>query len=142
MENSNLKKLSRTDLIEIIYQLKKNEQNLQAQLETVKSELEDKRIKINNAGSVAQAALEISEVFQATQKAADIYLEEIKCRLETVDEECQKKVIEAKKIAAEIIREANEEKEALDIQCKKKRVELTILKARINSIKSDGNYRG
>lgn len=138
MENHDLKKLSRADLIEIIYQLKKNERDLQMQIEALREELDEKRIKIETAGSVAQAALELSEVFQAAQRAADIYLGEIESRYGETKAQCSKLLSESKSKADEIIKEANEEKETLDIQCRKMRSELIMLKARMKSDKSDG----
>ena len=47
MINKELKRLSRRELVDIIYQLKKNEQEMQEEIESLKNELEDKRIRIS-----------------------------------------------------------------------------------------------
>ena len=77
MDSKNLKKLNRRELVDIIYQMKKNELQMQEEIAALKDALEDKRLKIANAGSLADAAVQITQIFTAAQAAADIYLEEI-----------------------------------------------------------------
>ena len=62
MVSKELKKLSRRELVDIIYQMKKNEQQLQEEVAALQEALQDKRIRIEEAGSVADAALSISDV--------------------------------------------------------------------------------
>lgn len=71
MRRTELRRLSRKELIDIIYQLKKEN-------ESMKEELSDRRIAIQNAGSIAEAALAIHKVFETAQKAADQYLLSVK----------------------------------------------------------------
>ena len=47
--NKELKHLSRRELVDIIYQLKKNEQEMQEEIEALKIELEDRRFRISTA---------------------------------------------------------------------------------------------
>ena len=77
MNDNKLRKLSRSELIEIIYQYQLN-------LE----ELEDKRIRINNAGNLAEAVLEINNVMVAAQNAANMYLSEIEVMKRETEIEC------------------------------------------------------
>ena len=63
MISKELKRLSRRELVDIIYQLKKNEQKMQEEIESLKNELEDKRIRISTAGSIADAAMSVTNVF-------------------------------------------------------------------------------
>ena len=78
MEDREIRKLTRSQLIEIIYQLQLNIEELENENKQLKDELEDKRIRITKAGNLADAVLEINNVMEATQKAADMYLNEIK----------------------------------------------------------------
>ena len=105
MINKDLKRLGRAELIEIIYQQKKTEQMLRTQVEELQQQLQDKRLKMEEAGSVAEAALAISDIFQSAQIAADRYLEEIRCRHEALDRECETLLQEARKEAARIRQE-------------------------------------
>ena len=67
MISKELKRLSRRELVDIIYQLKKNEQDMQEEIESLKTELEDKRIRISTAGSIADAAMSVTNVFSTAQ---------------------------------------------------------------------------
>lgn len=75
-----LKRLSRSELVEIIYQYQQREQELLNENEKLKAQLEDKQIKISKVGSIAQASLALNEVFEAAQAAADQYLENVQQR--------------------------------------------------------------
>ena len=77
MVSKELKRLSRRELVDIIYQLKKNEQQLREEVDSLQEALQDKRIRLSTAGSIADAALSISNVFSSAQTAADLYLQEI-----------------------------------------------------------------
>ena len=103
MISKELKRLSRRELVDIIYQLKKNEQDMQEEIESLKTELEDKRIRISTAGSIADAAMSVTNVFSTAQMTADIYLREISCMREDTEKECAKKVEEAEKKVRDIL---------------------------------------
>ena len=74
-ENRNLKKLSRADLLEILIKQSEEIDRLTAELYQKESDLQNINIKIGKAGSIAEAALQVSGVFEAAQKACDIYIE-------------------------------------------------------------------
>ena len=89
MVSKELKKLSRRELVDIIYQMKKNEQQLQEEVASLQAALQDKRIRIEEAGSVAAAALSITDVLGAAQRTADLYLHEITCMKEDTEQACR-----------------------------------------------------
>lgn len=124
MINKDIKKLSRLELVEIIYQLKKSEEELQAQVEDLQKKLDEKNLKIDNAGSLAEAALSLSDIFSSAQNAADIYLSEIKRIHESAENEFNTIIANAQKKADEIVKEAMDKKEAIHEQCKVSRSEL------------------
>ena len=69
-----LKKLSRAELIDIIYALKEREDDLSAQVAALEEKLAQREIQISRAGSIAEAALAINRVFEQAQAAAEDYL--------------------------------------------------------------------
>ena len=95
MLHKELKKLSRRELIEVIYQLKQSEQKLLEQVAALEEELQERRIRIDAAGSIAEAAVDITNIFGAAQITADLYLHEIAA----MKEEAAKALEEAKKQA-------------------------------------------
>lgn len=99
MKEKEFKRLGRGELVEIIYELQQRELQLKEEIKELKSQLENRRIKIEDAGSIAEAALELSDVFLAAQNAADLYLEEVSKRKEKVDESSEKIISEAQQQA-------------------------------------------
>lgn len=61
----------------LIKQCEENDR-LKQELEAMRKELEDRRISLEQTGSIAEASLQINGVFEAAQKAADQYLENIR----------------------------------------------------------------
>ena len=111
MVGKELKKLNRRELVEVIYQLKKNEEQLQAQIAALETELQDKRIHISQAGSIAEAAADITKLFSTAQTMADLYLQEIACMKEEAARECERIIEEAKKTAESIMADGKKQVE-------------------------------
>ena len=98
MTDQELKKLSRNDLLELLLDQAKEIQRLQTELEEANQKLADRRIKLDKAGSIAEAALQINDVFNAAQEACAQYMyniTELSQRQEAIcakmEEETQKK---------------------------------------------------
>ena len=68
---NDLKHLRRSELIDLIYEMKKREIELQTRLDEAEAKLQAREITMEKAGSIADAAVELSGVFQAAQEAAD-----------------------------------------------------------------------
>ncbi len=116
MTDKEFKRLSRSQLIDIIYQFQLKQEELAAENEKLKRALADKRILVNNSGNIAEAALEIHNVMQSAQSAAEHYLEEIQHR---VDSEYQKIMKDARAEAAALLEKAKSEAAAIVSQAKK-----------------------
>ena len=99
MKEKEFKRLGRGELVEIIYELQQREHQLKEEIKELKSQLENRRIKIEDAGSIAEAALELSDVFLAAQNAADLYLEEVLNKKADMDEYSEKIISEAQQQA-------------------------------------------
>ena len=78
MADRELKKLSRAELIDIIYALKEREDDLSAQVAALEEKLAQREIQISRAGSIAEAALAINRVFEQAQAAAEDYLRSVR----------------------------------------------------------------
>ena len=73
-----LRKLSKLQLLELLAQQERELQTLRKELAEKEAALADRRIQMESAGSIAEAALKINEVFESAQRAADQYLESLK----------------------------------------------------------------
>ena len=116
MTDKEFKRLSRSQLIDIIYQFQLQQEELIAENEKLKNALADKRILVNNSGNLAEAALEIHSVMQSAQSAAEHYLEEIQHR---VDSEYQKIMKDARAEAAALLEKAKRKAAAIVSQAEK-----------------------
>lgn len=114
MTDREFKRLGRSQLIDIIYQFQLKQNELIAENERLSKELEDKRLRVVEAGNIAEAALGIHNVMQAAQDAADAYLEEIRVMREETKEKCQQILENAYKEADNIIRQAASGKPPFD----------------------------
>ncbi len=116
MTDKEFKRLSRRELIDIIYELQKQNSEKDAQIEKIQTELDDRTLKISNAGSIAEAALGLNKVFEMAQAAADQYLESIRkaeeanaAKQEELKQQQEKLLEEAKKQAEETVTSSKEQ---------------------------------
>ena len=75
-----LKHLRRGELIEIIYKMKQNEQKLLDENQELKRRLEERELKIQNVGSLAEASLVLTDLFKTAEESVAIYVAEINRR--------------------------------------------------------------
>ena len=109
MTDKEFKRLNRSQLIEIIYQFQIKVEELTQENQNLSTALEDKRLRITRAGSIAEAALAVNNVMQSAQNAAQQYLDEIQSLYSEIDEECQKIREKANAEAAAVIQQAKME---------------------------------
>ena len=124
MTDKDLKKLSRADLLEMLIEQTKQRNALEVQLNQLQQQIESREICISQAGSIAEAALQLNHIFDAAQQAAQQYLDNIE-RLhneqDTVfnhkreEAEAEAKAIreQAKQEAAAIIEAAQQESDTI-----------------------------
>ncbi len=94
--------------MDIIYQLQLQADELSEKNQSLEKALEDKRLRIHNAGNIAEAALEINDCFRSAQNAAEQYLNEIKFMRDETEAECQRILAAARAEAEQIIADAQE----------------------------------
>lgn len=115
MTDKELQHLSRVELIEIIYELQKQNEAAAAQVKRLEKALADREIHISNAGSIAEAAMGLNGVFEAAQAAADQYLlslqaaaAELKAGVDQAEKQRQSILQGAERQAAWIVRDAEQ----------------------------------
>lgn len=114
MTDKELKRLSRGELLEMLIQQSKELERLRKQLDAAESALQNREIAITNAGSIAEAALQLNGVFTAAQDACQQYMENI-CHLSQNQERiCAQRDAESQAEAKRIVEEARRESEALE----------------------------
>ena len=113
MSSKELKKLNRRELVDVIYQLKMNDEQQRERIAALEAELEDRRIHLSTAGSIAAAAMELTDIFSAAQTTADIYLREIASMKEEAAKECEKMIEEANKKVEAIMADGKKQYDAL-----------------------------
>ncbi|MCD8300978.1 MAG: hypothetical protein LUC41_07410 [Clostridiales bacterium] len=116
MAGKELRRMNRTELIEIIYALQQNEQALCREKDELAARLEEKKLCLDNAGSVAEAAIGLNHVFENAQSAADQYLFSLNGAedkaaeiLDNAQREAQKILDDANAEAARILEKAEKE---------------------------------
>lgn len=111
MADKELRKMSRIELIEIIYSFLQKEEELKQEIERLHAELDERTIQIEKAGSIAEASLQLNHIFEAAQQAADQYLQSV---LNMSDEQKAETLLEnTKKQCREMQREAMQKCEIL-----------------------------
>ena len=91
MTDEELRKLSRKDLLELLVSQGRERDALQAELAQVKAAFENRQLQVEQAGSIAEAALQLNGVFETAQAAAQQYLENIRQRSEQIEEICARR---------------------------------------------------
>lgn len=74
MTDHELKKLRRTDLLEMMLKMQTELERKEREVQSLNQQLNDRRITIERAGNLAEAALQLNGVFVAAQAAAADYL--------------------------------------------------------------------
>ena len=78
MTEKELLKLKKSEMLEIMLAQSKEIDSLREQLDEANARLADRNIRISESGSIAEASLKLTSIFEEAQKAADLYLENVK----------------------------------------------------------------
>ena len=90
MTDRQLRKLNRTDLLKLLLEEKKEPEALRKQLQEKQLQLECKQLNLNQSGSLAEAALKLSGIFEAAETACQYYTENIRNLSGRQEEICRK----------------------------------------------------
>lgn len=86
-QNKELRKLKKSELLEIMLKQGEEIDRLRARVEELETEVAEKEaemerheFEIQKFGSIAEASLQVTDIFQEAEKAARIYLENLRRR--------------------------------------------------------------
>ena len=108
MTEKELKKLNRSELLEILVAQGEKIETLEQQLADAQKALQDRRIEISSCGSIAEAALKLNHIFEDAESAAEQYLESVRLQEKTAG----RIISDAEDRAAQILKDAELQSEA------------------------------
>ena len=91
MTDKQLKKMSRKELLEMMVLLSEENEELKKELEDAKTQLNDRRIIIDRAGTLAEAVVGINGVIEAVQAACDQYAYNVKIHCQELKQEAKRR---------------------------------------------------
>lgn len=78
MTEKELKHLNRAELLELLLAQTEENERLRKELKKAQAALEDRRILLEDCGTMAEAALKLNGVFDAVDRAVKQYLENVR----------------------------------------------------------------
>lgn len=112
MTEKELRRLGRGDLLNLLLEQSRENQRLREQLQAAQDALADKAICIDQAGSIAEASLQLNGVFQAAERACQQYTENIVRLSQHQQVICAQREKESQEKASQIVADA--QKQAAD----------------------------
>lgn len=125
MTDEELRKLKRADLLELLVAQGKENEALQEKLRQAEAALWDRQIQLDEAGNIAEAALRLSGVFEAAQKASDQYLENIRKMHEETESRCARMEETSRARAEQLEQESKAQADRLVAEAEEKARALT-----------------
>ena len=106
MTERELRRLSRTDLLELLVTQRRENEQLRCILDQTQAQLADRTIQIDKAGSIAEASLQLSGIFNAAQDSCQYYMDNIRRLSERQSQVCQQMEQETKEKCDRMVAEA------------------------------------
>ena len=107
-DKQDLKRLSRAELLEMLLEQGKENEQLQEKVKELQGKLDDRNLHLTKVGSIAEAALALNGVFEAAEASCLQYIENIRLLSERQDEIAKVREDESREEAAKILQEAKE----------------------------------
>lgn len=120
MTDKELRKMSRGELLEMLVEQSHENDKLRAKVEQMQQQLSDRQLRIDQAGSIAEASLQINQVFEAAQQAAEQYLENIRSLSGRQEQVCQQIKEESTRQAKLLLAETKRNCQALEAETAEK----------------------
>lgn len=114
MTDRELKWLKKVDLLELLISQSRENELLKQQLEEARQTLAEREIDLSEAGSIAEASLQLNGVFQSVQRAADQYMENVRRMSEKQQRMHEKRMAEAQAKAEQLLAETQAKCKALE----------------------------
>lgn len=120
MTDKELRKLSRVELLEMLLEQSKEVARLKKELNKANEQLKSREILIDEAGSIAEAALQVNGIFDVAQEAADQYLDNIQLLSGRQKQICKKIEQESMQRTMSMIEETKQRCQAMEAQTREK----------------------
>ena len=120
MTDEELRKLKRGDLLELLVAQGKETEELRQKLAQAEEGLNSRRIQLNEAGNIAEAALRMNGVFEAAQASAAQYLETIRLQSQETEALCARMETETKEKTERLMAETQETCTRLETEAREK----------------------
>lgn len=134
MTDQELRKLGRAELLELLLEQLKENEALRTQLEEAQTQLSERKIGLEKAGSIAEAALQLNGVFEAAQAACTQYIENIEQLSSQQEQICAEMERETRKKCDRMVADAERQSQAYWNDVSRKIRELTKSYAELRSI--------
>ena len=112
MKNKDLKRLGRRDLLEMLLELSKENDLLRERNAELEAQLQERLLAISKVGSLAEAALQLSGIFQAAQEACDQYTYNVQQRCHLLEEKTKAKCMQMHSECVQQVEAYEENKES------------------------------
>ena len=112
MTGSDAKKLRRAELLELLIEQTEENQRLSKRNQLLEEKLAQRVITLEESGSIAEAALRLSDVFTQAQDAADRYLQSIQQK----EEQARQLLRQTEQTCQQLLQKTRSECEELERQ--------------------------
>lgn len=123
MNNSDLRKLGRRELLEILLEQTKRIEELENELDDIKTKYDAKVISINETGSLAEASLKLTDIFKAADEAVALYM---KNAMDAIKREEKKKKKELKEMKTKMLEEVEQKCQKRELKAEKRLKQLEV----------------
>ena len=90
MTDRELRKASRRELLQLLVEEKRENDMLRDQLQQLRQQLDKRQLQLDQSGTLAEAALKLSGIFDAAESACQYYTENIRTLSARQEEICRK----------------------------------------------------
>lgn len=125
MTENELRRLSRADLLELLIQQSVELQETRDKLAQAEAALQKKELAINEAGSIAEAALQLNGVFEAAQASCQQYIDNIRLLSQRQATVCAQMEQESRDRAVSMLTETSKKCETMETEAKIRCAEMT-----------------
>ena len=120
MADKELRRLSRAELLEMLISQSEENELLREQVKNLQASLNERRIYIEKAGSIAEASLMINKVFESAEAAAQDYVNNIRHLSERQADILKHNEDDAKYVCQQMIDETKERCQDIETEALKK----------------------
>lgn len=120
MDEKALNKLSIVELQSLLLAQQQELSQLREQLQVTQAQLAERQLAVEEAGSIAQAALQLSGIFENAQQAADQYLENVASLHARQEADYLQRLAEADQQAQQLLQAAQQQCSSLEQQAQTK----------------------